>query len=59
MNLKGRTAFVTGANRGIGLEVCKQLGTEGAKIIMGVRDPSGAKDQLDDLIRSGIDATVV
>src|SRR5262245_12293495 len=59
MKLKGRTAFVTGANRGIGLEVCKQLGADGAKIIMGVRDPSAAKDQLDDLTKSGIDATVV
>lgn len=59
MQLKGRTAFVTGANRGIGLEVCNQLGAEGAKIIMGVRDPSGAKNQLDELIKSGIDAAIV
>jgi NAD(P)-dependent dehydrogenase (short-subunit alcohol dehydrogenase family) len=59
MKLKGRTVFVTGANRGIGLEVCKQLSAEGAKIIMGVRDPSGAKNQLDDLTSSGIDTTVV
>jgi NAD(P)-dependent dehydrogenase (short-subunit alcohol dehydrogenase family) len=59
MQLKGRTAFVTGANRGIGLEVCKQLGEEGAKIIMGVRDPSRAKNQLEDLIKANIDATVL
>jgi NAD(P)-dependent dehydrogenase (short-subunit alcohol dehydrogenase family) len=59
MQIKGKTAFITGANRGIGLEVCKQLAKEGAKIIMGVRDPSRAKDQLDDLINAGIDATVV
>jgi NAD(P)-dependent dehydrogenase (short-subunit alcohol dehydrogenase family) len=59
MQLKGRTAFVTGANRGIGLEVCKQLGEEGARIIMGVRDPSRAKSQLNDLIEAGIDATLV
>lgn len=59
MKLKGRTAFVTGANRGIGLEVCKQLGEQGAKIIMGVRDPSGAKSQLDDLHKTGIDAAIL
>jgi len=59
MKLKGRIAFVTGANRGIGLEVCNQLGAEGAKIIMGVRDPSAAKNQLDELIGSGINAAVL
>jgi NAD(P)-dependent dehydrogenase (short-subunit alcohol dehydrogenase family) len=59
MKLKEKTAFVTGANRGIGLEVCKQLGEEGAKIIMGVRNPSGAKNQHDDLTSQGIDATLV
>src|SRR5262245_19300074 len=53
MQLKGRTALVTGANRGIGLEVCKQLSAEGAKIIMGVRDPSRVKNQID------IDATIL
>ena len=59
MKLKGKTAFVTGANRGIGLEVCNQLGAEGARIIMGVRDPSSAKTQLDHLISSDVDAVIV
>jgi NAD(P)-dependent dehydrogenase (short-subunit alcohol dehydrogenase family) len=33
------TALVTGANRGIGLEVCRQLGRRGLEVILTGRDP--------------------
>jgi NAD(P)-dependent dehydrogenase (short-subunit alcohol dehydrogenase family) len=33
-----RVALVTGANRGIGLEVCRQLGTRGWRVFLGARD---------------------
>jgi NAD(P)-dependent dehydrogenase (short-subunit alcohol dehydrogenase family) len=33
-----RTALVTGGNRGIGLEVCRQLAKEGMTVILGSRD---------------------
>lgn len=55
----GRTAFVTGANRGIGLEVCKQLAAEGARILMGVRDPASSKTQMEALTRAGINTALV
>ncbi|MCI0415479.1 SDR family NAD(P)-dependent oxidoreductase [bacterium] len=57
MRLSRRTAFVTGANRGIGLEVCRQLGAEGAKVFLGVR--RGGKDQLDALLSEGYDVALV
>lgn len=38
MTLKGRTALVTGGNRGIGFEVCQQLAAEGARVLLGSRE---------------------
>ena len=33
-------AVVTGGNRGLGLEVCRQLGRKGLRVILGARDPA-------------------
>ncbi len=35
---QSRIALVTGANRGIGLEVCRQLGKQGFTVLLGARD---------------------
>jgi NAD(P)-dependent dehydrogenase (short-subunit alcohol dehydrogenase family) len=37
-NGEGTVAVVTGANRGIGLEVCRQLASRGWTVILGARD---------------------
>ncbi len=36
-------ALVTGANRGIGLEVCRQLAGRGMTVVLGARDPGEGK----------------
>lgn len=38
MPANARLALVTGANRGIGLEVCRQLATRGYRVLLGARD---------------------
>ena len=37
-----RTALVTGGNRGIGLEVCRQLAVAGQHVVLTARDPARA-----------------
>lgn len=48
-----RIALVTGGNRGIGLEVCRQLASLGMKVILGSRDLAKGVAVADDLIAAG------
>ena len=49
-----RIALVTGGNRGIGLEVCRQLADLGIRVILGSRDAAKGEAAAGDLKGSGL-----
>lgn len=57
--MRARTALVTGGNRGIGLEVCKQLARQGCGVLMGTRSLFRSKGAIDALKADGLDVTAV
>ena len=50
-------ALVTGANRGIGLEVCRQLGQAGFEVILTARDADKGEAAAADLQREAVNVT--
>jgi len=51
-----RVAVVTGANKGIGLEIARQLGREGITVFLGVRDVERGRAAAEKLRAEGLDA---
>jgi NAD(P)-dependent dehydrogenase (short-subunit alcohol dehydrogenase family) len=49
-----KIALVTGGNRGIGLEVCRQLAHLGIRVVLGSRDLAKGVAAADELIASGL-----
>ncbi len=45
----GRTAVVTGANGGLGLETARQLAAKGARVVMAVRNQQKAAAAVEDI----------
>ncbi|ARN75654.1 SDR family oxidoreductase [Oceanicoccus sagamiensis] len=50
IDLKGKTALVTGANTGLGLETTRVLALRGAKVIMACRDQQKAEAARDKIV---------
>ena len=49
-----KIALVTGANKGLGLEIARQLGKQGFVVVVGARDERAGKTAVDELIKDGV-----
>ena len=55
-SVKGTVALVTGANKGIGLEIARQLGRKGMIVLLGARDEGRGREAAEKLRADGVDA---
>ncbi|WP_263849994.1 SDR family NAD(P)-dependent oxidoreductase [Secundilactobacillus paracollinoides] len=51
--------LITGANRGMGFEIAKELGAKGQRILLGARNAEKGTQAVEQLKQSGIDATLI
>ncbi len=54
-----KVALITGANKGIGKEIARQLGAQGFTVLLGARDAGRGADAAAELGQQGIDAHAV
>jgi len=54
-----RLAVITGGNRGLGYETCRQLGQLGHKILLASRDPVAGRDSASQLAGEGVDVDFI
>ncbi|MGE0126528.1 MAG: SDR family oxidoreductase [Blastocatellales bacterium] len=54
-----RVALITGANKGLGFEIARQLGQQGVTVVLGARDKAKAKEAAGKLKAEGVDAHAV
>lgn len=55
MTLAGKTALVTGGNRGLGLQICRGLAQAGARVLVNGRDPERTATAVAGLVADGLD----
>ena len=54
-----RTVFITGANKGIGKEIARQLARQGFAVFIGARDMAKGRAASEELCREGYEATFI
>ncbi|MGC2617492.1 MAG: SDR family oxidoreductase [Acidobacteriaceae bacterium] len=54
-----KIAFITGGNKGIGLETARQLGKQGIHVVIGSRDPKNGKAAVEKLKADGVNAETI
>ncbi len=59
MAAEKKVAFITGGNRGIGLETARQLGKQGVKVVIGSRDAEKGKSAAEKLRAEGADVDAI
>jgi len=59
MDLNGRVALVTGGSRGLGLLIARELGRQGAKLVIAARDEDELSRAKADLLARGVEAVTV
>jgi NAD(P)-dependent dehydrogenase (short-subunit alcohol dehydrogenase family) len=56
---EGKVALITGANKGIGLEIARQLGRQGMTVLLGARDEGRGQEAAETLRADGVDARAI
>lgn len=59
MSNTGKIALITGANKGIGKEIARQLGATGITVLLGARDQTRGEEAAAELRTAGIDAQAI
>ena len=59
MATASKVAFITGGNRGIGLETARQLGKQGVKVVIGSRDAEKGQAAAEKLRAEGADVDAI
>jgi NAD(P)-dependent dehydrogenase (short-subunit alcohol dehydrogenase family) len=56
---QNKVALITGANKGLGFEIARQLGQQGVTVVLGARDKAKAEEAAKKLKAEGVDAHAV